>query len=226
MPAENVRISLGQDAGVSGLFLAPRDAGAIFVFAHGAGAGMTHVFMEDVAVALAGRGVATLRFNFPFMEALDGKRWGRTDPPALAHATIRAAAAQACARAPNLPLFVGGKSFGARMTSQAQALAPIENARGLVFVGFPLHPARKPSNARADHLAEIRAPMLFLQGTRDALADLPLMLSVCAALPTASLHVVEAADHSFAAPAKSGRTRADIIAEISDVIADWISSRV
>lgn len=222
MQAECIRICLANGPSVSGLLAAPVDARAMLVFAHGAGAGMTHSFMEAVAQALAERRVATLRFNFPFMEFLSGKRWGRPDPPAVAHAAIRAAAAYAHERASGLPLFVGGKSFGARMTSEAQAQTPIENARGLILVGFPLHPAKKPSTSRGDHLSQVRAPMLFLQGARDALADVSLMAEVCGKLPTATLQVIESADHSFAAPVRSGRTQQQIIEEISETIAHWI----
>lgn len=223
MQAESTRIEIGEGASVSGLFLRPASARAIFVFAHGAGADMSHAFMEDVSASLAQRGIATLRFNFPFMDALSGKRWRRTDPPAVAHAAVRAAVAHARKMAPDLPLFVGGKSFGARMTSQTQAQQPMENVRGLVFVGFPLHLAKKPAIMRAAHLCEVRTPMLFVQGTRDALADLTLTRSVCASLPQADLHVVEGADHGFAVLVRTGRNGADVIREIGDSVARWIN---
>jgi len=156
------------------------------------------------------------------MDALSGQRWGRTDPPAVAHGAVRAAVAHARKMAPDLPLFAGGKSFGARMTSQAQAQQPMEDVRGLVFVGFPLHLAKKPAITRAAHLSQVRTPMLFVQGTRDALADLTLMRSVCA-LPQSDLHVVEGADHGFSVLVRSGRSGADVIREIGDSVARWIN---
>jgi hypothetical protein len=168
-PDEPVRLSfaVGADITVSGLLQAPKDAQALLALAHGAGAGMNHSFMAAFARGLAERGVATLRYQFPYMER--GSK--RPDPPPLAQATVRAAVAEAHTLRPKLPLFAGGKSFGGRMTSQAQAKAPLQGVRGLVFVGFPLHPAGKPSQERAKHLADVEVPMLFLQGTRDALAD-------------------------------------------------------
>jgi predicted alpha/beta-hydrolase family hydrolase len=165
--AEPVTIAVDDAHRVSGLLLAPPQARACYVLAHGAGAGMTHPFMAAVANELADRGIATLRYQFPYME----QRAKRPDPPKLAQATVRAAAAAAGKLLPALPLVAGGKSFGGRMTSQAQAAAPLPAVRGLAFLGFPLHPAGKPSDARAAHLSDVDVPMLFLQGTRDALAD-------------------------------------------------------
>lgn len=193
----------------------PADAWCLYLCAHGAGAGMRHPFLTALCDALAAHGVATLRYDFPFMEA--GQR--RVDPPEVAHARVREAAA--AARAEGLPLFAGGKSFGGRMTSQAQALAPLPEVRGIAFVGFPLHLARKPSVARAEHLARVQVPMLFLQGTRDELADLALLQGVLRSLPLATLRIFDDADHSFHVRKASGRTDAQIIAELAQVFAEW-----
>ena len=204
---------------VSGLLQAPPDARACYVVAHGAGAGMAHPFMAAIAAALAQRGVATLRYQFPYMER--GSK--RPDAPKLAHATVRAAVAEASRRLPNLPLFAGGKSFGGRMTSQAQAASPLPGVRGLVFLGFPLHPAGKPSDERAQHLSEVRIPMLFLQGTRDALADLQLVQALVARLGArATLKLFQDADHSFHVPARTGRKDSEVMAEMMDALAQWI----
>ena len=203
---------------VSGLLLVPKDAKGLFVLAHGAGAGMTHPFMEHVAVQLAARRVATLRYNFPYME--QGR--GRPDTPRVAVATVRAAVRVACMEAPGLPCIAGGKSFGGRMTSTAQAELPLEGVVGLVFLGFPLHRPGVPGRERAEHLQRIRVPMLFLQGTRDALADLDAITSVCNELGVnASLHVVDGGDHSFKVPKTSGRTHEDVMTELAQGIADW-----
>jgi uncharacterized protein len=202
---------------VAALLDVPADATALFVFAHGAGAGMEHAFMAGLGADLAARRVATLRFQFPSMQA--GSR--RPDRPAVAQAAVRAAAAAARDRLPGLPLFAGGKSFGGRMTTTAQAERPIDGVRGLVLVGFPLHPADKPGTERAAHLGRIACPMLFLQGSRDMLAGLPLLEPVLAALPTATLHVVDGADHAFHVPLKSGRTDAQVRGGLADVIAAW-----
>lgn len=223
---EREAIEIGAGASVSGFLRKPASARAIYVFAHGAGAGMSHAFMEDVSVTLAQHGIATLRFNFPFMEALSEKRWRRTDAPAVAYDVVRAAVAHARGRAPDLPLFAGGKSFGARMTSQAQAEAPMQGVRGLVFIGFPLHLAKKPSVTRGQHLASVQTPMLFVQGARDALADPTLMRSVCASLPQAKLHVIEGADHGFAVLVRSGRNGAGVMREIGCAVARWIDSKL
>jgi len=206
---------------VSALLLRPDHARACFVFAHGAGAGMTHAFMEEAATGLAARGLATLRYQFPYME----KASKRPDPPAVAHATVRAAVAEALKVCSGLPLIAGGKSFGARMTSQAQAKMPLAGVRGLGFFGFPLHPAGKPSQERADHLADVHVPMLFLQGTRDKLAELNLLEPVVDRLgESAMLHLVEGADHSFHVPARSGRNDREVMAEILDAFAAWSSA--
>jgi predicted alpha/beta-hydrolase family hydrolase len=178
---------------VSALWSKPREAVACFVFAHGAGAGMTHPFMETVATGVVERNIATLRYQFPYME----RRSRRPDGPPVAHATVRAAVVEAARVLPRVPIIAGGKSFGGRMSSQAQAAAPLVGVRGLIFFGFPLHPAGKPSEARAEHLWNVHVPMLFLQGARDALADLSLVRRVAQGLGNrASLHVVEHADHS------------------------------
>jgi hypothetical protein len=206
---------------VSALLEVPENARACLVLAHGAGAGMTHPFMADVARELAERGIATLRYQFPYME----QQSKRPDTPAVAQATVRAAVAQAARRAPALPLFAGGKSFGGRMTSQAQAAQPLPEVRGLVFFGFPLHPAGKPSDARAQHLAGVKVPMLFLQGTRDGLADLALLRPVVERLGArAALEVFEDADHSFHVRARSGRTDAQVRAAMLDAVALWIAA--
>lgn len=219
MSGEALSIALADGARVSGLWLMPADARAAFVFAHGAGAGMTHATMEAWAQALAERGIATLRFQFPYMER--GSR--RPDAPAIAHAAVRAAVSEAARLAPELPLYAGGRSFGGRMSSQAQALEALPGVGGLVFLGFPLHPAKKPSIARADHLAEVALPMLFTQGTRDELADLDLLQNVIRSLgPRATLHLIDGADHSFRV---RGRKEADVRAELLDAIAAWISDR-
>jgi predicted alpha/beta-hydrolase family hydrolase len=215
---QRLTIEVGKSASVSALLTRPQRARACFVFAHGAGAGMSHPFMAAVAAGLAERGIATLRYQFPYME----KGSKRPDPPAVAHAAVRAAVAEA-ARASGLPLIAGGKSFGGRMTSQAQAKAPLAGVIGLAFFGFPLHPAGKPSSDRADHLADVRVPMLFLQGTNDKLAELSLLEPVVARLgPRATLHLVEAADHSFHVPARSGRNDREIMGEVLDLFAAWI----
>jgi predicted alpha/beta-hydrolase family hydrolase len=214
---QKLTIGLDDAASVSALLLQPPEAQACFVFAHGAGAGMTHDFMETVAVGLCERGVATLRYQFPYME----KGSKRPDPPAAAHAAVRAAVAEAARCCPGLPLIAGGKSFGGRMTSQAQALAPLTGVRGLLFLGFPLHPAGKPSDARATHLADVHVPMLFVQGTRDKLAELTLLEPVVAKLGAlARLHIVQEADHSFHVPARS-RSGHEVLKEILDVVAAW-----
>jgi predicted alpha/beta-hydrolase family hydrolase len=213
---EAVPITVDDSRRVSGLLISPPEAVACYVFAHGAGAGIKHPFMAAVAQGLAERGIATLRYNFAYME--EGAK--RPDSPKLAQAAVRAAVAEAARRAPNLPLLAGGKSYGGRMTSQAQAAAPLPGVRGLVFFGFPLHPAGRPSEDRADHLSSVSVPMLFLQGTRDALADAGLLQNVTARLGAkARLVLFEGADHSFRVPARSGRTDAEIMAEMLDAAA-------
>ena len=216
--ARELRIAVGNEA-VSALLLRPENAKALYLFAHGAGAGMTHKAMESNAQGLADRGVATLRFQFLYMDR--GSK--RPDPPKLAHAVVRAAAAEAAKLAPDLPLFAGGRSFGGRMTSQAQAEEPLSTVRGLAFLGFPLHPAGKPGIDRAEHLARVTVPMLFISGDRDALAERHLLEPVVAGLgDRATLHSVEHADHSFKVAARSGRTAADAEAEALDTLADWM----
>jgi uncharacterized protein len=208
----------GGGGDVSGLLLRPHNATICYVLAHGAGAGMTHPFMETMAHDLAARGVATLRYQFPYME----KKGRRPDPPKIAKACVRAAVVEAARLAPDLPLIAGGKSFGGRMTSQAQANEPLPGVRGLAFLGFPLHPVGKPSDTRGEHLAAVRVPMLFLQGTRDKLAELKLLRPLCRTLD-ATLHEAAEADHSFHVPARSGRKDADVRDEIADAILAWTS---
>ena len=219
MDAQELSIGVG-DERVSGLLLRPPNATALYLFAHGAGAGMTHNAMESNAQGLGQRGIATLRYQFLYME----KGSHRPDPPRLAHAAVRAAAAEAARLAPDLPLFAGGRSFGGRMTSQAQAETPLPNVRGLAFLGFPLHPAGKPGTERADHLSRVEIPMLFVSGDRDSLAEVELLRPVVAGLgEKATLHLVEHADHSFKVAAKSDRTSAEAEAEALDAIAEWIA---
>jgi predicted alpha/beta-hydrolase family hydrolase len=219
--AEPLSIAVEGTIGVSGLLLRPQAARACVVLAHGAGAGMDHPFMATAAKGLAERGIATLRYQFPYME--QGSK--RPDKPDRAHATVRAAMAEATARMRNLPLFAGGKSFGGRMTSQAQAIAPLPSVRGLIFLGFPLHPAGRPSQERGKHLFDIRLPMLFLQGTRDVLAELPPLKTLTTALgERASLALFQDADHSFHVPAKSGRTDAAIRNQMLDALAAWLDA--
>jgi hypothetical protein len=206
--AESVSIEIPDAEPVSGLWQAPASAWAALVLAHGAGADMNHRSMAAIANGLEGFGVATLRFQFPYTER-GGKR---PDRPAVAQAAVRAAVAAARARVGSLPLFAGGRSFGGRMTSQAQAEAPLEGVRGLVFFAFPLHPAGQPSIERAQHLADVAVPMLFLQGTNDALADLPRLRSVVRTLgPRATLKLLDGVDHAFHIPKKSGRTDEEVL---------------
>ncbi len=216
--AEPIAIAGDEGVAVSGLLQVPAQARACYVLAHGAGAGMRHPFMAAVAAELSERGIATLRYQFPAMER--GMR--RPDPPHLAQATVRAAVATAARVVPKLPLIAGGKSFGGRMTSQAQAGAPLAGVHALAFFGFPLHPAGRPSSARAEHLFAVDIPMLFLQGTRDALATLDQLEPLCRKLGAlATLKLFEGADHSFHVPARSGRTDAQVRAEMLDAFAAW-----
>jgi uncharacterized protein len=206
---------------VSALLILPPSARACFVFAHGAGAGMSHEFMELVAAGLGERDIATLRYQFPYMEK--GSR--RPDRPGTAHATVRAAVAEAARCCPGLALIAGGKSFGGRMTSQAQAIAPLADVHGLAFLGFPLHPAGKPSDTRAKHLSDVHIPMLFVQGTRDKLAETELLEPLLKRLGTkASLHRVREADHSFHVLARSGRNDRDVMSEIVATLSAWIGA--
>jgi uncharacterized protein len=214
-----VTIPVSDTQRVSGLLQVPARPRAGYVMAHGAGAGMNHPFMAAIAGGLAERGIATLRYQFLYMEE-GGKR---PDPPKLAHLVVRAAVEEATRVLPNLPVYAGGKSFGGRMTSQAQALLPLPGVRGLVFFGFPLHPAGKPSDDRAQHLFEISIPLLFLQGTRDALADVEHLEPLCRRLaPRATLKLIPQADHSFHVPVRSGRKDADVSAELLDTMTDWM----
>jgi predicted alpha/beta-hydrolase family hydrolase len=217
MPTD-VSIAVSAESHVSGLLEAPKDARACYVLAHGAGAGMKHPFMAAVAAGLAKRGIATLRYQFLYMER--GSK--RPDPPKLAHAAVRAAVAEAARQMLGLPLIAGGKSFGGRMTSQAQALAPMDGVRGLAFLGFPLHPAKQPSSERGKHLSDVRVPMLFLQGTRDTLAAQDEIEALCKVLgPRATLKLFEGADHSFHVPARSGRTDAQVMDDVLDAFVAW-----
>jgi predicted alpha/beta-hydrolase family hydrolase len=206
---------------VSGLLQMPQKARACYVLAHGAGAGMTHSFMTAIADGLGERGIATLRYQFPYME--QGRK--RPDTPKLAQATVRAAVAEASRLLPGFALAAGGKSFGGRMTSQAQASSPLPGVRGLVFLGFPLHPAGRPSNERGDHLLKIKVPMLFLQGTRDALADTELVKALVKRLgKRATLKLFRDADHSFHVPARSGHQDVEVRAEMLDDLAAWLDN--
>jgi len=215
-----VAIDTGGGGRVSGLMQSPRDARACLVLAHGAGAGMAHPFMASVAAGLAGRGIATLRYQFPYMER--GAK--RPDAPAIAQAAVRAAVAQAARILPGLPLFAGGKSFGGRMTSQAQAASPMAEVRGLAFLGFPLHAPGKASDERAEHLFDVRVPMLFLQGSRDNFAELTLLQPLVERLGArALLKVFADADHSFHVPARSGRKDAEVRAELLEALGGWIA---
>jgi len=206
---------------VSALLLRPDGARFLLAFAHGAGAGMRHAFMEAMSARLAAAGIATFRYRFPYMEA--GSR--RPDARATLLATVRAALDAARAAAPGLPLLAGGKSMGGRMTSQAAAEAPLTGVRGLVFFGFPLHPAGRPSAERADHLDQVDLPMLFLQGERDKLAELALLRPICARLGArATLHVIPDADHGFHVPKRSGRTDAEVQVDLAQTVATWARS--
>ncbi len=219
--AEPVSIPIDSSLAVSGLFINPPQATACLVLAHGAGAGMNHASMSSVAEGLGALGIATLRYQFPYMER--GSK--RTDAPALCHAAVRSAVSMASTLVPSLPLFAGGRSFGGRMTSQAQALEPLRNVRGLVFLAFPLHPAGKPATERAAHLSDVSIPMLFIQGTHDDLASLELLQPVVDRLAArATLKLLPDADHSFHVPARSGRKDAEVRDEALRTIVDWVES--
>ncbi|HSM35523.1 MAG TPA: alpha/beta family hydrolase [Longimicrobiales bacterium] len=219
MKPRDVRFDSGTSKGeVSGLLLAPGDAIATYVLAHGAGAGMRHAFMEDIAVALAERGIGTLRYQFPYTE--EGRK--APDPAGRLMKTVRAAVAEAAKLTPTRPLIAGGKSMGGRMTSQTQAQEPLPGVVGLAFLGFPLHAPGREGTERADHLADVDVPMLFLQGTRDKLADLERMRSVVDGLgERASMIVVEEGDHSFKVPKRTGKTREDVIEDLAERIRAW-----
>lgn len=224
MSAKPLTIAVDAAQSVSALLLAPPGVRACYVFAHGAGAGMAHPFMAAVANGLAARGIATLRYQFPYMER--GSK--RPDTPRVAHAAVRAAVVAAAAQLPGVPLFAGGKSFGGRMSSQAQAQAgsPMPGVRGLAFLGFPLHPAGKPSDERAAHLADVTVPMLFLQGTRDELADLALLEPLVKRLGArATLQLFDDADHSFHVPARTGRKDSQVLDDVLDALAQWIQAQ-
>jgi predicted alpha/beta-hydrolase family hydrolase len=218
---QKLKLNVDSANSVSALLLRPLAARACLIFAHGAGAGMTHQFMETVATGLCDRGIATLRYQFPYME----KASRRPDPPATAHSTVRAAVEEAARCCPGLTLVAGGKSFGGRMTSQAQAITPLAGVNGLAFLGFPLHPAGKPSNERAKHLSDVHVPMLFVQGTRDKLAEPQLLEPVVKGLGTsASLHLVQGADHSFHVLTRSGRNDRDAMSEVVGTLSAWIDA--
>lgn len=209
-----------READVAALLLRPDDARWLYVLAHGAGAGMSHHFMEDIAVRLSAAGIATLRYEYPYMTA--GSR--RPDPAPKNEAVTRAVCEYAAAEYPDLRLCAGGKSMGGRMTSRAQAAAPMPRVERLIFLGFPLHPPGKPSTQRADHLSDVHIPMLFLQGTRDTLADLALMKDVCADLgDRAELHIEDGADHSFAVLKRSGRTNEEVLDALVRTTAEFLS---
>lgn len=219
MSAKPEIVSFGNPR-VSGIWQSPSRPVACYVMAHGAGAGMRHALLETVAAGLVAEDIACLRYQFPYMER--GSK--RPDPPKVCHTTVREAVAEA-AKLTSAPLFAGGRSFGGRMTSQAQAMAPLPGVRGLAFLGFPLHAARKPATERAEHLDAVKVPMLFLQGTRDELAELKLLESVTHDLgKRATLTLFEAADHSFHAPKRSGRTDAQRLEELTHTLAQWIKS--
>ena len=216
-----VEITVDDARRVSGLLQMPERARACLVLAHGAGAGMRHPFLAAVATELAAQGIATLRYQFPYME----RRSRRPDSPATCHATVRAAVIAAAALAPAMPLFAGGKSFGGRMTSQAQSLDPLPGVRGLAFLGFPLHPPGQPSESRAEHLARVQIAMLFLQGTRDDFAKLELIQPVVSRLgDRARLQLFPDADHSFHVPARSARTDAEVRGDLIRTLAAWMQS--
>jgi uncharacterized protein len=219
--AEEIKLTAADKVGkVSGLLLLPKGAQALLVLAHGAGAGMQHKFMEETAQKLADHSVGTLRYQFPYME----KETKRPDSAAVLTATVRAAVAFAIDRAGDLPLFAGGKSMGGRMTSLAAAKEPLDGVRGLIYFGFPLHAAGKPSADRGQHLFDIKLPMLFLQGSRDALADLKMLKPLCARLgKRVELFVIEGGDHSFHLLKSSGRPDDQALAEVMAKTSSWIS---
>jgi len=216
----SIKMPVG-DSQVSGLLIAPDDPRACYVLAHGAGVGMQHSFMATVANGLAERRIATLRYNFPYME----QKRGRPDSPKVAQAAVRSAVNEAARALPGVALFAGGKSYGGRMTSQAQAEAPLASVRGLIFPGFPLHPPGQPSDDRAGHLASVKVPMLFLQGSRDEFAQSDYLKPLVKCLGAhATLKQFDGADHSFDVAAKSGRTDAEVMTELLDTTAAWIKS--
>jgi hypothetical protein len=216
-----VYINVDATTQVSGQLVAPPGSKACFVVAHGAGAGMQHPFMVNLANDLATRGIATLRYQFPYME----KGGRRPDPPSLCHATVRAAVDAARGLLPGLPLFAGGKSFGGRMSSQAQAANPLPDVRGLAFLGFPLHPPKQPSDSRAAHLLKVRIPLLFLQGARDVFAEPELLNPLITMLgDRATLLLLPDADHSFHVPARSSFTDSQINDDMINALAGWMGA--
>ena len=218
-PSQALSIDVAGSGAVSALLTMPAAARAAYVLAHGAGAGMHHPFMAAVASGLARRGVATLRFQFPSMERASR----RPDPPRVAHAAVRAAVGEARRRLGALPLFAGGKSFGGRMTSQAQSQSPLAGVMGLVFLGFPLHPAGRPGDERGEHLARVACPMLFVQGSRDELADVALVSALVDRLgPRATLAMFDEADHGFHVRARSGSNDAEVLEHLLDTVVAWI----
>ena len=215
---ERLRFAVEGAGEVSAILMRPADARWLLVLAHGAGAGMTHPFLEKLARELASVGVATFRYQFPYME----QRRRVPDPPSVATTTVASAVRAAAKAAAGLPLVAGGKSFGGRMSSQAASLGLLDGVKGLVFFGFPLHPPNKPSTKRAEHLARVRIPMLFFQGTRDTLADLNLLRPICADLgPRATLHIIETADHSFHVLKSAGKTDSNVMRELAQTTASW-----
>ena len=222
-PSELLQFQVEGAAEVSALLLRPKNPRWLLVLAHGAGAGMTHPFMENLSNELTAVGVATLRYQFPYME----QRRRAPDSPAILTATVAAAVQTARGAAPDLPLLAGGKSMGGRMTSQAAAQHPLDGVQGLVFFGFPLHPPNRPGTKRADHLAKVTIPMLFLQGTRDTFADLKLLRPICAKLgQRAILHIIESADHSFHVLKSSKRSDADVLRELAETTASWAENLI
>jgi len=213
---DELRFEAGADR-LDALLLRPERARLLYVLAHGAGAGMRHVFLQRIAEALAELAVATFRFQFPYTQA--GRR--RPDDAAVLRGAVRAAVNAAHDAAPDLPMIAGGKSMGGRMTTQAQAEAPLPGVRGIALLGFPLHPARRPATSRAEHLAQVDVPQLYLQGTRDELARLSLLRPILSTLPRAELRVIEGADHSFHVLRRSGRSDAEVIAELAAAVAEW-----
>lgn len=222
IPARELQFRVGQSiASVSALLVEPPDPQCLLVLAHGAGAGMRHPFLEAVSRDLAGRGIATFRYQFPYMEA----RQKRPDPPPVLEATVLAAVETAARALPGPPILAGGKSMGGRMTSSAASDKWLPGVRGLVFLGFPLHPPGRPAIERGEHLDRVPLPLLFLQGTRDEFAELSLITEVCRRLGSrATLHVVEGADHSFEVLKRSNRPPADVLAELGETIASWSGS--
>ena len=221
LASEKISFKVPEIGKISGLLMRPTDSKWILALAHGAGAGMSHPFMSALADELARVGMATLRYQFPYMEA----RTGRPDSPVVATATVAAAARAAREAASDLPLLAGGKSFGGRMSSTAAAEGLLDGVRGLVFFGFPLHPPKRPGTKRAEHLHKVKMPMLFLQGTRDDLADLSLLRPICKKLGSlATVHVIEGADHSFHVLKKSGKTDESVLRELADTTETWATN--